>query len=84
MQDLSLGEFHSHLLSKALDLFPSLTEEDLKPYLLRSRATNAYDAVSLLAQSVGMAFDQQPQGEESCPSTKDVQTALERNMVGFH
>ena len=82
LQDLSLGEFHGQLVSKALYLFPSLTEEDLKPYLLRSRATNAYDAVTLLARSVGAAFNQWHQGEESCPSTRDVQTALERNMVG--
>ena len=76
-----MNKFHSQLLAKALDLFPSLTEEDLKPYLLRSRATSAYDAVTLLARSVGVAFDQH-QDEGSCPSTEQVQTALERNMVG--
>jgi hypothetical protein len=67
-------------MSKALDLFPSLTEEDLKPYLLRSRATNAYDAVTLLARSVGVAFNQH-RDEGSCPGIEQVQTALERNMV---
>jgi hypothetical protein len=70
-----LGEFHSQLVSKALDLFPSLTEEDLKPYLLRSRATNAYDAVTLLARSVGVAFNQ-PDGD-SCTDTRFQQLALE-------
>ena len=69
-------------MSKALDLFPSLTEEDLKPYLLRSRATSAYDAVTLLAQSVGVAFNQH-QDEGNCPSIEQVQIALERNMVGW-
>ena len=69
-------------MSKALDLFPSLTEEDLKPYLLRSRATSAYDAVTLLARSVGVAFDQH-QDKGNCPSVEKVQTALERNMVGW-
>ena len=78
-----MNDFHSQLMSKALDLFPSLTGEDLKPYLLRSRAINAYDAVTLLARSVGVAFEQH-QGEESCPGTKEVQTALEKNMVGFY
>ena len=58
LQDMSLGDFHHQLIAKSLDLFPSLTEEDLKPYLLRSRATNAYDAVTLLAKSVGVALRQ--------------------------
>ena len=61
------------MLVKALDLFPSLTEEDLKPYLLRSRATNAYDAVSLLARSVGVAFEE---SEGNCIDTNLVQVAL--------
>ena len=78
---MSLDEFHSQLLSKAVDLFPSLTEEDLKPYLLRSRATSAYDAVTLLAQSVGVAF-RQNQDEEGCPTTEQVQAVLERKIVG--
>ena len=77
-----MGEFHSQLVSKARDLFPSLTEEDLEPYLLRSRATSAYDAVTLLARSVGVTFDQH-QDEGNCPSVEQVQTALERNMVGW-
>ena len=62
-------------MAKALDLFPSLTEEDLKPYLLHSRATNAYDAVTLLAQSVGVAFDQ---GGNNCTDSSLVQVALEK------
>ena len=73
-----LNDFHSLLLSKALDLFPSLTEEDLKPYLLRSRATNAYDAVVLLAQSVGVALKQ---SQSSCIDTNLVQVALERTLI---
>ena len=81
LQDEPLKEFHEQLIAKALDLFPSLTEEDLKPYLLRSRATNAYDAVTLLARSVGVAFDQH-QRSESCLNTEEVQLALEKNMVG--
>ena len=62
------------MLSKAVDLFPSLTEEDLKPYLLRSRAISAYDAVTLLAQSVGVAFSQ---AGDSCTDTRLQQVALE-------
>ena len=62
-------------MAKALDLFPSLTEEDLKPYLLRSRATNAYDAVTLLARSVGVAFDQ---GGNNCTDSNLVQVVLEK------
>ena len=69
-----MGEFHSQLISKALDLFPSLTEDDLKPYLLHSRATSAYDAVTLLARSVGVAFNQ---GRNSCTNTRLQQVALE-------
>ena len=59
---------------KITDRFPSLTEEDLKPYLLRSRATSAYDAVTLLAQSVGVAFDL---GRDSCTDTNVVQVVLD-------
>ena len=76
-----MSKFHSQLLSKAVEQFPSLTEEDLKPYLLRSRATSAYDAVTLLAQSVGVAF-RQNQNEEGCPTTEQVQAVLERKIVG--
>ena len=57
---------------------PSLTEEDLKPYLLRSRATSAYDAVTLLAWSVGVAFDQ---GEDNCTETSVIRTALEGEFM---
>ncbi len=70
-----MDEFHSQLVSKALDLFPSLTEEDLKPYLLRSRATNAYDAVTLLARSVGVAFNQAGGGK--CNNISVIQRAFE-------
>ena len=56
----------------------SLTEEDLKPYLLRSRATSAYDAVTLLAWSVGVAFDQ---GEDNCTETSVIHTALEGEFM---
>ena len=80
LQDLSLSDFHAKLIAKALDLFPSLTEEDLKPYLLRSRATNAYDAVTLLAKSVGAAFDQD---KGDCPSVENVQAVLESLMVSL-
>ena len=76
-----MDDFHSMLMNKTLDLFPSLTEENLEPYLLRSRATSAYDAVTLLAKSVGMAFDQ---GGDSCTNTSIVQVALDRIfMVGI-
>ena len=78
MQDLTLTDFHSQLVSKALDLFPSLTEEDLKPYLLRSRATSAYDAVTLLAQSVGVAFEE---SEGNCIDANLVQVVLERMVM---
>jgi hypothetical protein len=69
LQDLALDDFHDILLSKALanGLSSSRADgEDLKPYLLRSRATNAYDAVTLLARSVGVAFNQ---GGDSCTDT---------------
>ena len=73
---MSLDDFHSKLVNKALELFPPLTEEDLKPYLLRSRATNAYDAVTLLARSVDVAFDQAY--GDSYTDTSLVQVALEK------
>ena len=75
MQDLALEDFHLMLMNKTLDLFPSLTEESLEPYLLRSRATSAYDAVTLLAKSVGVAFNQ---GGESCTDTTLIQVTLEK------
>ena len=74
LQGLHLDDFHLMLMNKALNLFPSLTEESLKPYLLRSRATSAYDTVTLLARSVGVAFDQ---GGESCTDTTLIKTALD-------
>ena len=72
---MPLNEFHSQLMAKTLDLFPSLTEEDLKPYLLRSRATNAYDVVTLLARSVGVAFEQ---GGDNCTDINVIQVAFEK------
>ena len=74
-----MTSFHNQLLSKTLDLFPFLTEEDLKPYLLHSRATNAYDAVTLLARSVGVAFDQ-ARGEDRI-DTSQIQLALEKAFM---
>ena len=74
LQDLSLDDFHDMLWSEAVDLFPSLIGEDLKPYLLRSRAVNAYDAVILLARSVGVAFDQ---GGDICTDTSLVRGAFQ-------
>ena len=74
IQDITLGDFQNDLMIKTLDLFPSLTKEDLKPYLLRSRAASAYDAVTLLAKSVGVAFDL---GGDSCTNTSIVQVSLE-------
>ena len=75
MQDMSLDDFHSALVNKTLDLFPSLTEEDLRPQLLHSRATNAYDAVTLLAKSVDVVFDQ---GGDSCGDVNMIRVALEK------
>ena len=74
-----MTSFHNQLLSKTLDLFPFLTEEDLKPYLLHSRAINAYDAVTLLARSVGVAFDQ-ARGEDHI-DTSQIQLALEKAFM---
>ena len=71
-----MASFHSQLLSKALELYPSLTVEDLKPYLFRSRSTNAYDAVNLLARSVGVALDQA--SGEDCANSSQTQLALEK------
>ena len=75
MQDMSLDDFHSALVNKTLDLFPSLTEEDLKPYILHSKAQNAYDAVTLLAKSVDVVFDQ---GGDSCRDANMIRVALEK------
>ena len=63
---------------KTTELHPSLTEEDLKPYLLRSRAASAYDAVTLLARSVGVAFDL---GGDNCTSTSVIQVALDQAFL---
>ena len=70
------------LTDKVHELFeastPFLTEEDLKPYLLRSRATSAYDAVTLLAWSVGAAFDQ---GGDNCTDTSVIQEVMEKDLM---
>ena len=77
---MSLDEFYRQLIAKSHDLFPSLTEEDLKPYLLRSRATNAYDAVTLLAKSVGVALTER--GGDSCETDLRVmQVAMEEGLM---
>ena len=82
-QDLSLDEFHRQLIAKSHDLFPSLIEEELKPYLLRSRATNAYDAVTLLAKSVGVVLAER--SGDNCNDDGLVQVALENLfMVSNH
>ena len=75
-----MNTFHSQLVSKALDLFPSLTEEDLKPYLLRSRATSAYDAVTLLARSIRVASERSDH-EGNQNYLIDTQVALERIVM---
>ena len=71
-----MASFHNQLLSKALELYPSLTVEDLKPYLFRSRSTNAYDAMNLLARSMGVALDQA--SGEDCANSSQTQLALEK------
>ena len=71
-----MASFHSQLLSKAHELYPSVTVEDLKPYLFHSRSTNAYDAVNLLARSVGVAFDQV--SGDDCANSSQIQLALEK------
>ena len=71
-------DFYSKLLSKTTELHPSLAEEDLKPYLLHSRAASAYDAVTLLAQSVGVAFDL---GGDSCIDTSVIQVLLDQGFL---
>ena len=74
---MPLDEFHGKLIDKTIELFPSLTVEHLKPYLLRSRATNAYDAVTLLAKSVDVAINQS--GDiDVCLDTRLIQVALEK------
>lgn len=62
----------------AKELYPSLTEDDLKPYLLHSRATSAYDAVTLLARSVGAAFEH---GGDSCTDTNVIQVAMDKAFL---
>lgn len=70
-----MKDFQSIILNKALKLMPSLTEKDLKPYLLHSRATSAYDAVTLLTRSINVAFNQDG---EICDDTTVVKGALEK------
>ena len=77
-QESTVQDFYSKLLVKAIELHPSLTEKDLKPYLLHSRATSAYDAVTLLAQSVGVAFNF---GGDSCTDTSVIQVALDQEFL---
>ena len=53
---MGLDEFHSRLMDEALNILPYVTKEDLKPYLFRSRAASAYDAIILLARSVNFVL----------------------------
>ena len=44
-----MSEFHDQLIAKTKELFPSLSDADLTPFLLHSRASRAYEAVWLMA-----------------------------------
>ena len=75
---MTVEDFYRKLLIKTTEIHPSLTEEDLKPYLLRSRATSAYDAVTLLARSVGVAFDLDG---DNCTDTSVIQAVLDQAFM---
>ena len=49
-----MTEFSSRVLQKVALLFPRLEVEDLMPFLLNSRAVNAFDAVMLAVENVPM------------------------------
>ena len=62
---MGLDEFHSRLMDEALEILPFVTKDDFKPYLFRSRATSAYDAVILLARSVNFVVSQDSDKDNS-------------------
>ena len=50
-----MTEFSSQVLQKVAPLFPRLEVEDLMPFLLNSRAVNAFDAVMLAVESANFS-----------------------------
>jgi len=54
MQDTPLAGFYDDLLSMTYSLYPELdvTDDELWPLLLNSRAVSAYDATLLLTRSL--------------------------------
>ena len=75
-----MDEFHDALVNKVLEVFPSFTTEDLMPYLFRSNAASAYDAITLLARSIDLAMSL---GGNSFKSINKLQNAFEYVMVSL-
>ena len=77
---MGLDEFHSRLMDEALNILPYVTKEDLKPYLFRSRAASAYDAIILLARSVNFAVSQDSD-EDSSNRHNTIHRVLEKLIM---
>lgn len=52
-----MSYFVSKLSEKVTEFFPNFELADLLPFLLNSRAVNAYDAVMLVANSVDFTLE---------------------------
>ena len=53
-----MSELIPQMLQKAIEVIPGVRESDLMPFLLNSRALNAYDAVMLVASSANISSQQ--------------------------
>ena len=71
-----MSEFHKQLIAKTKELFPSLSDADLTPFLLHSRASRAYEAVWLMAR----AWDYTIRVGE-CSELEILQQSLETDLV---
>ena len=77
---MGLDEFHSRLMDEALNILPFITKEEVKPYLFRSRAASAYDAVILLARSVNFVVSEDSD-EDSSNRHNTIHSVLEKLVM---
>ena len=77
MQDLSASQFQEELLLKTRELFPTLASAELSPFLPHSRATSAYDAVTLMARAWASVLTR----NETCSNSSLLQSTLTGSLV---
>jgi len=70
--DLLASQFQEELLLKTRELFPTLANAQLSPFLPHSRATSAYDAVTLMARAWASVLTR----NETCSNSSLLQSTL--------